>query len=100
MDPSRHRVDAVTDGIEVGLAVDGEVRAPGDLATDQAVEGLVRGPLPAVVRLGEEDLDPRLYRQLCMTLHLSSLVEGEGAPSWPGIRSRSPVRHSSTLVAS
>jgi len=27
MDPSGHRVDAVTDGIEVGLAVDGEVRA-------------------------------------------------------------------------
>jgi hypothetical protein len=80
MDPSRHRVDAVTDGIEVGLAVDGEVRALADVATDQAVEGLVRGPLPRVVRLGEEDLDPRLYRQLCMTRHLSSLVPGEGAP--------------------
>jgi len=46
MDPSRHRVDAVTDGIEVGLAVDGEVRALGDVAADQAIEGLVRGPLP------------------------------------------------------
>jgi hypothetical protein len=100
MDPSRHRVDAVTDGIEVGLAVDGEVRALGDLAAKKAVEGLVRGPLEAVVRLGEEDLDPRLYRQLCVARHLSSLVEGEGAPSWPGTRSRSPVRHSSTLVAS
>jgi len=32
MDPSGHRVDAVTDGIEVRLAVDGEVRALGDLA--------------------------------------------------------------------
>jgi hypothetical protein len=27
MDPSRHRADTVADGIELGLAVDGEVRA-------------------------------------------------------------------------
>jgi len=43
MDPSRHRVGAVTDGIEVGLAVDGEVRALGDLRRRRPLRAFFEG---------------------------------------------------------
>ena len=54
----RSPVEFRGDGVEVGLGVDGQVGALGDVLADQPVGVLVAAPLPRAVRVAEVHRDP------------------------------------------
>ena len=70
-------VETFRDRIELLLAVDGQVRALGEVLAQEAVGVLAGPPLPGAMRVAAGDLDPGLGGQLGRARHLLPLVVGQ-----------------------
>ncbi len=77
MDGSRAGVEQVGNGIELLLAVHGQVRALGQVLADQSVGVLAGAPLPRAVRITEVHHHTRVGCQLSVARHLLALVVGQ-----------------------
>lgn len=71
-------VELVSDGIELGLSVDGQIGALGEVLPQQAVGVLAGAALPGAVRIAEVDSDAGLLAELGVQCHFLALVVGEG----------------------
>ena len=77
MDGSRAGVEQVGNGIELLLAVHGQVRALGQVLADQSVGVLAGAPLPRAVRVTEVHHHTRVGCQLSVARHLLALIVGQ-----------------------
>jgi hypothetical protein len=72
------------DGVEVGLAVDGEVGACGEVLAEKSIGVVVAAALPGCVRVAEEDRDGGFEGEVGVVGHVSTLVMRHGPPQDPG----------------
>ena len=95
-DDAGSAVEAVLDGLDLGVGDGGEAGALGEVVADQAVGVLVGGALPGAVGVGEVDRDVGDGGEGGVLGHLASLVSGDRGshlspdslvPVW-GVRSR------------
>ncbi len=77
MDGSRAGVEQVGNGIELLLAVRGQVRALGQVLADQSVGVLAGAALPGAVRVTEVHHHTRVGCQLSVARHFLALVVGQ-----------------------
>lgn len=71
-------VQAVGDGVQIGLTVHGKIGALGEVLAQQAVGVLAGAALPGAVRIAEVDVDAALLGQRRVERHRLALVIGEG----------------------
>ena len=71
------RIEAVSNGIELFLAIDRQVRALGQILTQQAVGVLAGAALPGAMRVAEINAHAGVGRQVGMPCHLLALVVGQ-----------------------
>jgi hypothetical protein len=67
-------VQAVGEGVEVGLGVDGQIGALAQVLAQQPVGVLAGSSLPGAVRVTEVDLHARAGSELAVARHLLALV--------------------------
>ena len=82
MDGSRAGVEQVGNGIELLLAVHGQVRALGQVLADQSVGVLAGAPLPRAVRVTEVNGYACFLSDLSMVRHFPSLVISHALTQW------------------
>jgi len=74
-------VEAQGDGVELLLAVVGQIRPLGQVLPQQPIGVLVAAPLPWAMRIGKENLHPGAQGQRRVIAHLAALVwRGAGPP--------------------
>lgn len=71
-------VELVGDGIELGLAVAGQIGAFGEVLPQQAIGVLAGAALPGAVWIAEVHPDAGLLAELGVQRHFLALVVGEG----------------------
>jgi hypothetical protein len=71
------RIQTISNGIELFLAIDRQVRSLGQILTQQAVGVLTGAPLPGTMRVAEVDAHAGVGRQFGMAGHFLSLVIGQ-----------------------
>jgi hypothetical protein len=71
------RIQTISNGIELFLAIDRQVRSLGQILTQQAVGVLTRATLPGTMRVAEVDAHAGVGRQFGMAGHFLSLVIGQ-----------------------
>ena len=81
---SRARIQAMGDGIQLTLRIGGQVRALGQVLTQQAIGILVGATLPRGMRIGKEDLDRESLGQLLVLGHLFAPIVGQRFPQRGG----------------
>ena len=83
-DDAGSAVEAVLDGLDLGVGDIGEAGAFGEVLADQAVGVLVGGALPGAVGVGEVDRDVGGGGEVGVPGHLASLVPGDRGPYGSG----------------
>ena len=83
-DDAGSAVEAVLDGLDLGVGDGGEAGALGEVVADQAVGVLVGGALPGAVGVGEVDRDVGGSGEGGVLGHLAALVPGDRGPYGPG----------------
>lgn len=79
-------VEFVGDGVEIVLAVCGQVGAFGEVLPEQPVGVLVGASLPGAVRVAEVDPHVQCGRDLAVQRELGALVPGQRVKQRPGQR--------------
>ena len=83
-DDAGSAVEAVLDGLDLGVGDGGEAGALGEVVADQAVGVLVGGALPGAVGVGEVDRDVGGGGEDGVLGHLAALVPGDRGSHGPG----------------
>ena len=83
-------VQAVGDAVEIVLAAVAQVRALGQVLTQQRVGVLARASLPRTVRVAAVNLHASALRQIPVTAQLLALVVGGASAQRRGNRARRP----------
>ena len=78
------RIQSMGDGIQLTLRIGGQVRALGQVLTQQAIGILVGAPLPRGMRIGKADLDRESLGQLLVLGHLFAPIVGQRVPQRGG----------------
>ena len=90
----RSRIEQISDMIEFGLRVDGEIGSLGKVLPDESVGVLDGSPLPGTVGIGEIDVHGKLLGDIGVQGHLLAPVVGQGLSEgfgYPAELSREPV---------
>ena len=81
---SRARVQAMRDGVQLALRVARQVRALGQVLTQQPIGIFIGAALPRAVRIGKEHPDRESFRQALVLGHLFPAIVRQGFPQQGG----------------
>ena len=96
---TRADIQFVGNGVQLLLAMSGQISALGQVLADQTVNVLVTAALPRAMWVAEIDSYTRSLRNLGMTRHFSSLVVVNVFRAARGIRFKAALKPSTAEVA-